>query len=63
MRELFFSLAALALLRHLQLSDWWNIPFLMIVLAFDYILKRREIKAQGEIEAFKLFIKNGGAKR
>lgn len=54
MRELFFALGTLALLRHLSFSGWWDILIVIFVLIFDYAMKRKEIKAQAELEAWKM---------
>lgn len=57
MRILLYLLGVLALLRHLGFSGWWDIPLVTIFLFIDYRLKMMEVKAQGELEALKLFMK------
>lgn len=51
MRELFFTLGVLALLRHLNFSGWWNIPLIVFVLYLDAFLRVVELKQQSEIES------------
>lgn len=60
MRELFYSLGVIALLRYLGICGITgavlSVALVASVLILDYILKRNEIEAQAKLEAFKLSV-------
>lgn len=58
MRELFFALGVLFLLRFNNISGWWNWPLILFVLALDYYLLRQKIKSEGELEAMRIYLNN-----
>ncbi|MFA5114378.1 MAG: hypothetical protein WC529_08860 [Candidatus Margulisiibacteriota bacterium] len=59
MREVFYTLGALALLHHLGVPVWAGLPFLTAVLFFDHDLRQRDAKAQAEIEVQRMKIMMG----
>lgn len=57
MKEFFYSLGSLALLEYLGFDNPILIILIIIViLAFDYFLKRKEIQGQAEMEAIKIML-------
>lgn len=60
MKELFYTLGAIALCGFIGISPFITGPVVIIVLFFDYALSKKKIKDMADLEAFKLFMATKG---
>jgi hypothetical protein len=58
MRELFYSLGSLFLIRSLfGFLAWYHVAFVMAILAFDYLYRMAQIRSNAELKAVEMLFK------